>query len=240
MISNRIKGLGAIVALYLGLIWSIWWQMDTFNTNIVTQSAKNTASSYIDLISSFRTLYTSEVIKNIPKNHVEISHDYDKKENAIPLPATLTIKLAELSRQSDGFDISLFSSHPFPWRKQRQLDEFSLRAIRLLKNNPQSPVSEVQDVKGRKVLRYAEADIMRASCIQCHNNHPDTPKNNWKVNDLRGVLAVTIPINDSAKSSSNALRDLLIIAIIIGFCTVLIVLKIFHNESLNLDSTDFK
>ena len=108
MISNRIKGLGAIVALYLGLIWSSWWQMDTFNTNIVTQSAKNTASSYIDLISSFRTLYTSEVIKNIPKNHVEISHDYDKKENAIPLPATLTIKLAELRRQSDGFDMCVY------------------------------------------------------------------------------------------------------------------------------------
>ena len=45
------------------------------------------------------------------------------------------------------------------------------------------------------VLRYAETDLMRPSCVNCHNTHPDTPKNDWKTGDLRGVLEYVQPMD---------------------------------------------
>ena len=52
------------------------------------------------------------------------------------------------------------------------------------------------------MLRFATADLMRPSCINCHNTHPETPKNDWKVGDVRGVLEVVQPI-DAVISVAN-------------------------------------
>lgn len=35
---------------------------------------------------------------------------------------------------------------------------------------------------------------MKASCVPCHNTHPDSPKTDWKVGDMRGVLEITQPL----------------------------------------------
>jgi methyl-accepting chemotaxis protein len=32
------------------------------------------------------------------------------------------------------------------------------------------------------------------SCVDCHNSHPDSPKRDWKLGDVRGALAVSIPV----------------------------------------------
>ena len=46
-------------------------------------------------------------------------------------------------------------------------------------------------------LRYAAADLMRPSCVSCHNNHVDSPKTDWEEGDVRGSLEVILPL-DSA------------------------------------------
>ena len=52
----------------------------------------------------------------------------------------------------------------------------------------------VEDVLGRPALRYATADRMRAPCVECHNQHPQSPKTDWKVGDVRGVLEIIRPL----------------------------------------------
>ena len=36
--------------------------------------------------------------------------------------------------------------------------------------------------------------VMGAPCVGCHNAHPDSPKKDWKVGDVRGIQAVAQPI----------------------------------------------
>jgi methyl-accepting chemotaxis protein len=44
-------------------------------------------------------------------------------------------------------------------------------------------------------MRLAKADIMaNETCTSCHNSHPASPRRDWKVGDVRGALAVSIPI----------------------------------------------
>ena len=33
---------------------------------------------------------------------------------------------------------------------------------------------------------------MGAACVNCHNTHPESPKRDWKVGDVRGIQEVTI------------------------------------------------
>ena len=58
-------------------------------------------------------------------------------------------------------------------------------------------------------------------CVNCHNNHPDTPKADWKLNDVRGVLEVDLVIDDQlaagrAMANKIALFAALAAAIVAG------------------------
>ena len=37
---------------------------------------------------------------------------------------------------------------------------------------------------------------MGPACVSCHNSHPESPKRDWKVGDVRGIqeLSITQPI----------------------------------------------
>ena len=41
-------------------------------------------------------------------------------------------------------------------------------------------------------VRIVAPIIMGAACVNCHNTHPDSPKRDWKVGDVRGIQEVTI------------------------------------------------
>ena len=36
---------------------------------------------------------------------------------------------------------------------------------------------------------------MREVCVNCHNTHPLTPKNDWKTGDVRVVVEVSLPLD---------------------------------------------
>ncbi|MCK5359469.1 MAG: DUF3365 domain-containing protein, partial [Gammaproteobacteria bacterium] len=36
---------------------------------------------------------------------------------------------------------------------------------------------------------------MKKSCVDCHNTHPDSPKKDWKIGDMRGARVVNIPLD---------------------------------------------
>lgn len=42
---------------------------------------------------------------------------------------------------------------------------------------------------------------MGKSCVECHNSHPDSPKRDWKVGDVRGFQAIDIPTAFASSSS---------------------------------------
>ncbi|MBT7096425.1 hypothetical protein HN937_03560, partial [Candidatus Poribacteria bacterium] len=39
-----------------------------------------------------------------------------------------------------------------------------------------------------------------AACVGCHNTHPESPKTDWAVGDLRGVVEVVTPVDEAEKA----------------------------------------
>ncbi len=197
---------------------------------VTMASAVRAAESRTLAIREFRTLYSSEVVKRVKPHGIAVTHDYKQKDRSIPLPATLTIMLGNRLSCTDSQDeVRLYSAYPFPWRANRApLDAFEQEALRRFSVDASKPYYTVEEGEHGMLLRYATADVMRESCIACHNSHPDTPKNDWRLGDVRGVVSTTIDLNPLAVASTSELHGVLVLLVVMAvvgcvlFVTVLI------------------
>ena len=190
------------------------WHLTSLQSDLTASTALESAKLYAEAIATFRTLYTREVVERLRGRGIAVTHDYDQQDGAIPLPATLSMLLGKrIGESGSGAHARLYSRYPFPGRQaeNRRLfeDPFVQDAWEHWQQNPDSdePFYRFEEFAGRFSLRYAIADRMRRSCLGCHNQHPDTPKNDWKANDVRGVLEIVTPMDSIRELSRSALRD---------------------------------
>ena len=121
--------------------------------------------------------------------------------------------------------LKLYSPYPFPNRQSLQLDDFASKAWKALNSNPDKSFSVTETIKNIQVVRVALADTMsQQGCVDCHNAHPDTPKNDWQLDDVRGVLEVQVPIE---KDLANANQLNITIASIVCIALIATVALLF-------------
>jgi adenylate cyclase len=124
---------------------------------------------------------------------VTTTHNYRDVPGAIPIPATLSIELGKRISAHDGSVKYRFVSElPFRGRENHQLDAFEQNAITALRANPKEPVIEVSGSLLDRHVRAASPVVMGQVCVNCHNTHPDSPKRDWKVGDVRGIQEISV------------------------------------------------
>ncbi len=196
-----------LVLLFFFTTLAAVWHVSQLQSQLIESTGIENAQLLSNALTEFRTLYTSEVIETAKRHGLEITHDYAAREGAIPLPATLSMLLGEqLGEHASGSRISLYSPYPFPWRKGTGglHDQYQQDAWRFLQQSPDKIFYRFTERNGHKRLRYATADVMRPACVQCHNNHPDSPRSDWKTGDLRGVLEVDLSLDQvTAQTQAN-------------------------------------
>ena len=213
------------------------WQLSRLSLQLIQSSALQAASQQSDSLRELRKLYTSEVADRVGAHGIQVTHDYATKEGAIPLPATFSMELSErISKQSTGMQARLYSDFPFPWRKEGgPRDDFEREAIRQLRQFPDQPFYRFEDFQGRQSLRYAVADRMEAGCVSCHNTHPDSPKIDWKLGDVRGVLEIIRPLDSIIAQTHAGLRETFALMAMIGMFGLsglaLVVGKLRQNQA---------
>lgn len=213
------KGVFAwIVVITLIATVTIGQMMYHLQKNLMLKMAIRDADNYITVLQEFRDVYTTEVILKIKDSSVEVTHDYHNKTNAIPLPITLTEMLGnQIKRTNETVETRLFSAYPFPWRAETggPQDSFDVQALTILEQNPGEAYYQFLEEDGQEVLRYAKADIMKPGCIDCHNKHPLSPKTDWKVGDLRGVLEIKFPVENVEHDILDSIKESLILLALI-------------------------
>jgi C4-dicarboxylate-specific signal transduction histidine kinase len=113
-----------------------------------------------------------------------------------------------IGERAQGMQVRLYSNHPFPWRSDGGArDAFEREALRELTARPERPFFRFEHVDGRPVLRYATADRMRAGCVPCHNSHPSSPRTDWKIGDVRGVLEIVRPLDRATSQARTGLHE---------------------------------
>ncbi|MFM2158681.1 MAG: hypothetical protein RLZZ124_1155 [Cyanobacteriota bacterium] len=151
------------------------------------------------LASGIRSYYADNVIARLQAadGQAVYTENYREVHGGIPIPATLSIELGALfdNAHSDGrISYEFLSDYPFARRLTHPLDSFERNAIQAFRADPQrKTVTELKgNGLGRSTYRLATPVFMRAACVKCHNAHPDSPKRDWKVGDVRGIQEVTV------------------------------------------------
>ncbi|WP_342118785.1 response regulator [Pseudoduganella sp. OTU4001] len=176
-----------------------------------------------------RKYYTENVAARVlAHSDMQVDPDYRNKENAIPLPATMIHDLSALM-QGSGTSVKLYSPFPFPQRRERASDQFAQDAWSYLQKTPDGVFSRTETVNGKTTVRVALADRMSAqACVACHNSHPQSPKTDWKLGDVRGVLEV-----NSTREAASAARIASWVMIALGATLLLVAvaLRVFYQRN---------
>lgn len=165
---------------------------------------KNVLDASLVTLGQFKALrgyYTKFVVKKLTSDSdIVPSFDHKDVSGKIPLPATMIHDLSQLMEKEEGVSLKLYSPYPFPNRANRTLNAFQLKAWDTFSARANEAVSEVSAIDDRTIMRVAIADVMQVqTCVDCHNSHPLTPKADWKLGDVRGVLEIDTDITKHLK-----------------------------------------
>ncbi len=184
--------------------------MSRLSSDLIQSQAVQSSTLYAQAIKEARTLYSNNAVSRLKQlPDVKVTPDYAHIPGAVPLPATFLIELSQsISKQNPGMSVRVYSDYPFRWRKQEggPKDDFERSALEYLRQHPQETFVRFEKFYGRPSVRYAEADIMKPSCVTCHNTHPDSPKRDWKVGDVRGILEITRPLDSFIAQTQEGLQ----------------------------------
>ena len=151
------------------------------------------------LASGIRAYYADNVISRLQAadGKAVYSENYRDVHGGIPIPATLSIELGALfdNAHADGrVSYEFLSDYPFAKRPSRSLDEFEMEALQAFRKEPDLKTFTKLDGNGlgRSSYRLATPILMRQACVTCHNTHPDSPRRDWKVGDVRGIQEVSV------------------------------------------------
>jgi signal transduction histidine kinase len=185
------------------------WHLSHLSTRLIETGALQATAMYSQSITDLRTFYNSDIVERVRPLGVEVTHDYMKHDGAIPIPATFTIEFGKhIGEKNAGMQIRLYSDFPFPFRTEGGArDDFERQALAELRREPSKPYFRFEEFQGRPALRYATAVPMKAGCVACHNSHPESPKTDWKVGDVRGVQEIIQTLDGVAAQTRAGLKD---------------------------------
>jgi serine/threonine protein kinase len=210
---------GLLVAVSLSSAFGMW-ELSRLSGYLVRTSALDGAAQESEILDTVNKIYSDDVVDRVKLKGVPATHDYLSREGAIPLPATLTIQLGKRlsERNESGVQVRLYSDHPFRSRKDGgPKDEFERDALAWTQDRPEEPYFRFEDFQAGPALRYATAQRMQQTCVQCHNSHDDSTKKDWKEGQVGGVLEIIRPLDRDAARARQGLRVTLIaMAVICG------------------------
>jgi len=202
-----------VLLLLVGLPLAVWLDL----SNLVGANLSRQASDLNSVISSVRAYYAANIVGRVlaSPGTTKVVHNYQDVPGAIPIPATLSLELGKvISEQQQNIAYRFVSDYPFKNRPSHVLDQFETNALSQLRQNPHQALTNVSATVFSDQVRLIAPVIMGQACVNCHNSHPESPKVDWKVGDVRGIqeVAITQPIASNIFSFKYLLAYFVLIA----------------------------
>ena len=147
-----------------------------------------------------RTIYTQKVVNRLTKEEKVIkASEHWGDDQALPLPAQMFRMGSELVQdKTDAFTYSLLSE--WPVNKQNEprtpLEKEGLEFIVKNKGSNFYGTEKLGDVEYYTAV-YPDMAIADA-CVDCHNDHKDSPRRDFKIGDVMGGVVIRVPLTQLA------------------------------------------
>lgn len=147
------------------------------------------------VISADREVYTRHAVERMQIKGVVATSEKWEERNTLPLPAQFLLESGRsLDKRNLGMQYRLISFWPINKRNvaANALESIGLGAVVTNPDRPYKGVTKVGDTRYFEAI-YADLAVTPA-CAGCHNNHPDSPKRDFKLNDVMGAIVVSIQL----------------------------------------------
>ena len=149
------------------------------------------------VMASDRTVYTQKVVNRLQNDEKVIKADeHFMDEKALPLPAQMFRFGAEMAAtKNKSFVYSLLSLWPVNKQNGPRTD-LEKQGLTFVAENKSKNFYGEETLGGKKYFTAIYADVaVSQACVTCHNEHFDSPRDDFKLNDVMGGVVIRIPIN---------------------------------------------
>jgi hypothetical protein len=146
------------------------------------------------VIEANRTVYETHVVDKMKAKGIVEAAEHWKQENVLPLPAQFLMEAGRLaSEKGGGIKYRLVSLWPiYVWNAPST--DFERKGLEAVMKNPDQPFTGFVKSGQDRYFQAIYADVaISNSCVDCHNNHLNSPKRDFKLKDVMGGVVITIP-----------------------------------------------
>jgi len=156
-----------------------------------------TVAGYVHaVIEANRTVYATEIVDKLQAKGIIEAAEHWRRENALPLPAQFLIETGKhVAATGSGIKYRLASLTPiFVWNAP--VTDFERKGLEAVIKDPSKPFTGFVRIGRERVFQAVYADrAVAQNCVACHNAHPNSPRRNYKLNDVMGGIIITLPIS---------------------------------------------
>jgi hypothetical protein len=148
------------------------------------------------VMSADRAVYTKKVVNRL-QNELKIMKATERweDEKTLPLPAQMFRMGAEAAREKNkDFSYSLLSL--WPVNKQNvPKTPVEKEGLEFVAKTPDQNFYKEETLGDVTYFTAVYADkAIAAACFTCHNTHADSPRTDFKLNDVMGGVVIRIPL----------------------------------------------
>lgn len=138
-----------------------------------------------------RALWTREIVGAGPKVGLSFSEDWrEVGEEAGPLPALFLRETAK-NLEKDPVRLSLFLGSDAPINSAHRFKGLQQEAFARIRSSGEPQFFQMPDTALYTAMFPDEA--VAEACVTCHNEHEDSPRNDWKLHDVMGATTWAYP-----------------------------------------------
>ena len=147
------------------------------------------------VVKADRTVYTKEIVNRLQEKGVTTASEHWEQEDALMLPAQFLQHSGKLAAEGgSGIRYRLISLWPI-YRRNAPASDLERSALETLRKNPDQPVMGIVTSGRKQFFQAIYPDLaISPACINCHNGHRLSPRRDFKLNDVMGGIAITIPL----------------------------------------------
>jgi hypothetical protein len=158
------------------------------------EAYKMAADAVHVVLASDRGVYAKQVVERLQNEEKVIrATEHWRDEHTLPLPAQMLRMSAEQARQkSAGVWYALVSTWPLNPQNgpKTPTEKAGLEAVQA---KPDVAYYAEETLRDRRFFTaiYADRAVSKA-CVSCHNNHPDSPRHDFVLNETMGAVVIRL------------------------------------------------
>jgi hypothetical protein len=197
----------------------------TSQSNVPIESVFRMVASENDAV---RKLWTADIVGAGTKAGLKFDEKWQEPGVAAgPLPA-LFLREAATALQKTRVPLGLFLGSDYPIAQSNLFTGEQAEYFRKVRETGNPAFFHAADI-GRHTAMFPDIAVA-PGCVSCHNEHPNSPKTDWKLNDIMGATTWSYPKSKVTTGEALQILSALRASFAMAYDGYLAKLSTFENQ----------